>query len=287
MDIHKVELYLTSAQKNKFLKGTNFQMTNSQLESKSGKHKIDVNLSENNYNDLLNKISKKKSYRFKKEVFFEGSGIFRDISKGLVKIAAPIIIDKGGDVTGTRKITDAIVKPNADKVIDFVGSNVKKGRLLKGSQETKDFMQSTRKKKNGANVFDDIGNILKLTFTPDLGRKIKDTLSSDIAKKVYKVEADTAIPLMTTQKSDELYILFKLLNDTYFPVEDVDKFTQLVLLYVFPINDIVYVFNKEICPPIITLSYTVNALLIITFPPKIVSPLSTTKEAMTLPNLES
>ena len=33
MDIHKVELYLTSAQKNKFLKGINFQMTNSQLKS--------------------------------------------------------------------------------------------------------------------------------------------------------------------------------------------------------------------------------------------------------------
>ena len=80
MDFHKVELYLTSAQKSKFLKGMNFQMTNSQLESKQGKHKIDVNLSEKDYNDLLNKISKKKSYRFKKEVFLEGSGIFRDIS---------------------------------------------------------------------------------------------------------------------------------------------------------------------------------------------------------------
>ena len=69
MDIHKVELYLTSAQKSKFLKGMNFQMTNSQLESKNGKHKIDVNLLEKNYNDLSNKISEKKSYRFKKKSF--------------------------------------------------------------------------------------------------------------------------------------------------------------------------------------------------------------------------
>ena len=199
MDIHKVELYVTSAQKSKFFKGMNFQMTNSQLESKNRKHKKDVNLSEKNYNDLLNKLSKKKSYRFKKEVFLEGSGLFRDVTKGLVKIAAPIIIDKVGDVTGTRKIRDAIVKPNADKVIDFVGSNVKKGRFVKGSQEAKDFMQSIRKKKNGGNIFDDIGNKLKSTFTPDLGRKIKDTLTSDTAKKVYKVVADTAIPLITTQ----------------------------------------------------------------------------------------
>ena len=199
MDIHKVELYLTSAQKSKFLKGMNFQMTNSQLEFKNGKHKIEVNLSEKNYNDLLNKISKKKSYRFKNEVFLEGSGIFRDISKGLVKIAAPIIIDKVGDLTGTRQITDVIVKPNADKVIDFVGGNVKKGRFVKGSQEAKDFMQLIRKKKNGGNIFDDIGNKLKSTFTPDLGRKIKDTLTSGTAKQVYKVLADTAIPLITTQ----------------------------------------------------------------------------------------
>ena len=200
MDFHKVELYLTSAQKSKFLKGMNFQMTNTQLESKNGKHKIDVNLSEKNYNDLLNKISKKKSYRFKKEVFLEGSGIFRDISKGLVKIAAPLIIDKVGDLTGTRQITDAIVKPNANQVIDFVGGNVKKkGRFVKGSQEAKDFMQSIRKKKNGGNIFDDIGNKLKSTFTPDLGRKIKDTLTSGTAKQVYKVLADTAIPLIKTQ----------------------------------------------------------------------------------------
>ena len=191
MDIHKVELYLTSAQKSKFLKGMNFQMTNSQLQSKNGKHKIDVNLSEKDYNDLLNKISKKKSYRFKKEVFLEGSGIFRDISKRLVKIAAPLIIDKVGDVTGTRQITDAIVKPNANQVIDLVGGNVKKGRFVKGSQEAKDFMQSIRKKKNGGNIFDDIGNKLKSTFTPDLGRKT--------AKQVYKVLADTAIPLIKTQ----------------------------------------------------------------------------------------
>ena len=200
MDIHKVELYLTSAQKNKFLKGMNFQMTNSQLESKNGKHKIDVNLSENNYNHLLNKISKKKSYRFKKEAFLEVSGIFRDISKGSVKIAAPIVIDKVGDLTITRPITDVIVKPNADRLIDLVGSNVqKKGRFVKGSQEAKEFMQSIRKKKNGGNIFDDIGNKLKSTFTPDLGRKVKDTLTSDTAKKVCKVLADTAISLITTQ----------------------------------------------------------------------------------------
>ena len=109
------------------------------------------------------------------------------------------MIDKVGDLTGTRTITDVIVKPNADKVIDFEGNNVKTSRFVKGSQEAKDFTQSIRKKKNGANIFDDIGNKLKSTFTPDLGRKIKDTLTSGTAKQLYKVLADTTIPLITTQ----------------------------------------------------------------------------------------
>ena len=59
---------------------------------------------------------------------------------------------------------------------------------------------------------------------------------------------------MVFPKSDELYILFKLQKETYFPLEDVVKFKQLVFVYVFAINDSVYAFNKEICPPIIMLS---------------------------------
>ena len=51
---------------------------------------------------------------------------------------------------------------------------------------------------------------------------------------------------MVFPKSDELYILFKLQNETYFPLEDVDRFKQLVFVYVFPINDSVYAFNKDL-----------------------------------------
>ena len=59
---------------------------------------------------------------------------------------------------------------------------------------------------------------------------------------------------MVFPKSDELYILFRLQKETYFPLEDVVKFRQLVLVYVFAMNDSVYAFNKEICPPMVTLS---------------------------------
>ena len=41
-------------------------------------------------------------------------------------------------------------------------------------------MLSIRKRKGG-NIFDDIGKKLKETFNPDLGRKIKDALTSDTA----------------------------------------------------------------------------------------------------------
>ena len=74
----------------------------------------------------------------------------------------------------------------------------KKARFVKGSIEAKEFMLSIRKKKGG-NIFDDIGNKLKETFNPDLGRKIKDALTSNTAKQVYKGIADTVIPIISSE----------------------------------------------------------------------------------------
>ena len=64
-------------------------------------------------------------------------------------------------------------------------------------------MASIRKgkgcQKNGANIFDDIGNKLKETFNPDLGRKIKDALTSNTAKDVYKGIANAVIPIISSE----------------------------------------------------------------------------------------
>ena len=233
MEENKVDLHLTSKQKSKYMKGQPFQMTADQCNSgaKKNRHRLCAILSKKEYNHLLKNTHNKKGTRFSKDKFLTGSGLFKDLLKGAAKTIAPILIDKVGDATGTRNLTDSLLKPNSDKIIDLVaGSGVcdnknqfivpgyklavmpknelgaglkKKGRFIKGSQEAKDFMLSIRKKKGG-NIFDDIGKKLKETFNPDLGRKIKDALTSDTAKKVYKGISDVAIPIIATSTGNPL-----------------------------------------------------------------------------------
>ena len=204
--------------------------------SKKNHHHFCAILSKKEYNHLLKNTHHKKGTRFSKDKFLTGSGLFKDLLKGAAKTIAPVLIDKVGDATNTRNITDTLLKPNADKIIDFIagsgiddmrstvmprdrllrpnemrlavmpndyGSGLKKASFVKGSIEAKEFMASIRKgkgcQKNGANIFDDIGNKLKETFNPDLGRKIKDALTSNTAKDVYKGIANAVIPIISSE----------------------------------------------------------------------------------------
>ena len=229
---HKVDLHLTSKQKSKFMKKKAFQMTADQCSSgaKKNHHHLCAVLSKKEYNNLLKNTSHKKGTRFSEDKFMEGTGFFKDVFKGIAKGVVPVLIDKVGDATNTRSLTDSL-KPNSDKIIDLVaGSGVcdnknpfivpgyklavmpkneigsglkKKGRFVKGSIEAKEFMLSIRKRKGG-NIFDDIGKKLKETFTQDLGRKIKDALTSDTAKKVYKGISDVAIPIIASSTGNPI-----------------------------------------------------------------------------------
>ena len=229
---HKVDLHLTSKQKSKFIKKKAFQMTADQCSSgpKKNHHHLCAVLSKKEYNNLLKNTSHKKGTRFSEDKFMEGTGFFKDVFKGIAKGVVPVLIDKVGDATNTRNLTDSL-KPNSDKIIDLVaGSGVcdnknqfivpgyklavmpknelgaglkKKGRFIKGSQEAKDFMLSIRKRKGG-NIFDDIGKKFKETFNPDLGRKIKDALTSDSAKQVYKGISDVAIPIIASSTGNPI-----------------------------------------------------------------------------------
>ena len=231
MEEHKVDLHLSSKQKNKFMKKKSFQMTADQCSSgpKKNHHHLCAVLSKKEYNNLLKNTSHKKGTRFSEDKFMEGTGFFKDVFKGIAKGVVPVLIDKVGDATNTRNLTDSL-KPNSDKVIDLVAGSgcdnknpfiapgyklavmpknelgaglKKKGRFVKGSNEAKEFMLSIRKRKGG-NIFDDIGKKLKETFNPDLGRKIKDVLTSDTANKVYKGISDVAIPIIATSTGNPL-----------------------------------------------------------------------------------
>ena len=220
MENHKVDLHLTTKQKNKFLKGETFQMTSDQCSSghMKNKHHLCTVLSNKHYNHLLKNTHNKKSTRLHHHMFEEGSGFFKDALKGIAKGVAPVLVDKIGDLT----------KANADKFIDHVAGSgfyddakrpsmmpiyksavmpnkdvgeglKKKGRFTKGSPEAKAFMTSIRKKRTGGNIFDDLGNKLKETFNPDLGRKIQNALTSPVAKTIYKGVADTVIPIISSE----------------------------------------------------------------------------------------
>ena len=219
---NKVDLFLTSAQKSKYVKKLPFQMTAKQCMSKEGKHHLCVNLDKKKYNEFLKKVSKNKGMRFSKDVFQEGSGLLKNVMKGVVKGIAPVIIDKIGDVSGTRVLTD-LVKPNSDKLIDamagsgfeldqmrpavmprkrlprsneikfavmpneITGQSVKKKRLIKGSEEAKAFMASIRQKKGKGVKYDGTG------VFEDLGRKIKNTFNPDLGRKIKDaLTSDTA-----------------------------------------------------------------------------------------------
>ena len=78
---NKVDLFLTSAQKSKYVKKLPFQMTAKQCMSKEGKHHLCVNLDKKKYNEFLKKVSKNKGMRFSKDVFQEGSGLLKDMMK--------------------------------------------------------------------------------------------------------------------------------------------------------------------------------------------------------------
>jgi hypothetical protein len=208
----KINVFLTSAQKNKLSKGLTFQLSASQLQAGAGKHMVEIELPSRDSKKLLSNVSKNKGYRFTPNVVV-GHGFFGNIAKSVLKSVAPTVIDFVGDKTGTRGLTDAL-KPSANGLIDLGVSQVG-GRSVKGSPAMKERMAMLRGMRKGAghkkmkmdmdmdviqgtNVFDDIRNGFNRTFTPILGREIVQTLKSPVARDIYKGIIDVGAPLIGT-----------------------------------------------------------------------------------------
>jgi hypothetical protein len=176
--------------------GKTFQLSNSQLQSNSGKHPVDIEMSTKNYKTLINNVSKNKGYRFTADKIV-GSGFFKDIGKMVAKQVAPKILDKIGEKTGQKGITNAL-KGSVDGLVDIGADKITGGKMKKGSPEMAAHMarlRSMRKRKGvqeieGGNVFDDIKNGWNRTFNPKLGRKIKKAFTGSEARSVYKGLAD-------------------------------------------------------------------------------------------------
>ncbi len=199
----RIEVFLTSAQKNKFQSGKTFQLSATQLNAGTGKFHVEIEMTKKNHRELLRNVSKNKGYRFTSEKIV-GAGFFGDIAKSVGKKVVKTVAEKGldyiGEKTGQSGITNAL-KNSVDGLVDVGADKITGGKLTKGSQAMKDHMaklRSMRKGKGmvtGGNVFDDIRNGFNRTFNPKLGREIKDAFTSKPAREVYKGLANAGLKI--------------------------------------------------------------------------------------------
>ena len=169
-----VKVFLTTAQKKKMQGGSPFQLSATQLKAGSGKHEVEIKMTEKNYKTLLNNVEKGKGFRFTSDKIIGGA------VEPVVDIPEPV----------SEKMTSG-------------------GKLVKGSSEMREHMAKLRGMRKGKGVmkmdeiqgegvFDDIGRDLRKTFNPALGRKIKRGLKSPIGKKILKTIADAGIGAVST-----------------------------------------------------------------------------------------
>jgi hypothetical protein len=200
-----ISVFLTTSQKNKMNSGKTFQLSASQIQSGSGKHAVDIEMTTKNYKTLVKNVSKNKGYRFTSDKVINGSGFFGDIAKNIGKKVAKTVAEKSldyiGEKSGQKGITNAL-KGSVDGLVDVAAERVG-GKMKKGSPEMAAHMarlRSMRKGKGmqteieGGNVFDKLGRDIKngfnRTFNPKLGREIKKAFSGTEAREVYKGLAD-------------------------------------------------------------------------------------------------
>jgi hypothetical protein len=137
---HEISVYLTSPQFLKYKKAHTFQLTNSQLQADSGKHKVDIHLGKKDYKKILTAIKNGKGYRFshknvvggslwgsfKKGISTIGNFVKNNVSKDDVKS----VLKQGVEMVAPDSVKD-IAKRSVDKVVDYGYDDSNKGKSLK------------------------------------------------------------------------------------------------------------------------------------------------------------
>jgi hypothetical protein len=161
-----------------------------------------------NHKAILKNVASGKGYRFSADKI-EGAGFFGDLAKTVGSKVAKKVAEKGldyiGEKTGQSGITNAL-KGSVDGLVEVGANKISGGKLTKGSPEMKAHMARIRGMRRGkgmksemeiegGNVFDDIRNGWNRTFSPKLGRKIKDAFTSKPAREVYKGLANVGLKI--------------------------------------------------------------------------------------------
>ena len=139
-DTHVVEVFLSAPQYLKYRKGKTFQLSNSQLQSSSGKHKVDINLDKKDYRKLLNALKNGKGYRFS-EKNVRGGSLWGSFKSGLSKVGNFVknnvskedvknVINKGVDLIAPDSVKD-LTKSVVSKTVDYAYDDKNKGKSLK------------------------------------------------------------------------------------------------------------------------------------------------------------
>ncbi len=139
-DFHVVEVFLSAPQFRKYKKGEPFQLSNTQLQSSVGKHKVDIHLEKKDYKKLINAVKNGKGYRFS-EKNVKGGSLWGTFKSGLSKVGNFIksnvskedvknVINKGVDMVAPESVKE-IAKSAVSKAVDYSYDDSNKGKSLK------------------------------------------------------------------------------------------------------------------------------------------------------------
>ena len=139
-DFHVVEVFLSVPQFRKYKKGEAFQLSNTQLQSSVGKHKVDIHLDKKDYRKLLNAVKNGKGYRFS-EKNVRGGSLWGSFKSGLSKVGNFVknnvskedvknVINKGVDFIAPDSVKD-LAKSAVSKTVDYAYDDRNKGKSLK------------------------------------------------------------------------------------------------------------------------------------------------------------
>jgi hypothetical protein len=139
-DNHVVEVFLSTPQFRKYKKGEPFQLSNSQLQSSVGKHKVDIHLGKRDYKKLLTAVKNGKGYRFSDKNVVGGS-LWGSFKKGLSTVGNFVknniskedvknVINKGVDLVAPDSVKD-LAKSAVSKTVDYAYDDRNQGKSLK------------------------------------------------------------------------------------------------------------------------------------------------------------
>jgi hypothetical protein len=153
-----IDLYLSQPQFLKYRKGLAFQLSNSQLQSDTGKNKVSIDLGVKDYNKLLKAINAGRGFRFSDKIV-KGGSLWGSFKEGVKKVRAGVskvgeklgqagkfikdnvdpnflksVLDAGLDIVPDKYVNKKykeLAKSSANKAVDYSYDKDNEGKTFK------------------------------------------------------------------------------------------------------------------------------------------------------------